>query len=109
MTDREKDKKIAEWCGWHITELGNIADKNKLGYIYDFGKPCPHYATSDADAITLLPELVRRGYGPYLMPYNMNQGWLLNIFDGEQDFRGPYRPTISAAIVDAILQLPEAQ
>jgi hypothetical protein len=89
---REDDKKIAEWLGWEEDISQGIAG-------------CPHYTTSDADAITLLPVLVERGYDWSLRTIGYappNTECCIYKDDIEIVI---LQPTISKAITSAILEL----
>jgi hypothetical protein len=78
---RDTDKKIAEWLGYEVEPLNMNSDyrwmaskQDKLDAKLDGGvdpylTPFPHYSTEDADAITLLPVLVERGY-TYCLTYD---------------------------------------
>ncbi len=65
----------------------------------------PNYSTSDADAISLLPVLVARGYHPELF-YGTNGKWTFVIYDKDEIALAIKRATyIVTAISGAVLEL----
>lgn len=104
LNDREKDAVIAKWLGLFngYTVEGLIAAGcSMMGVDY--------YSTSTAAAIHLLPGLVKRGYATQLICDNpISDEWYFGLRKGAQIVSAT-APTISAAIVNAILQLPEVR
>lgn len=112
---RENDKKIAEWlqperCLYDYEEEFDYAayDDSVTGEKY-CSMELPYYSTSDSDAITLLPALVKRGYN-----------WKLKHMDGEVQcwLTIPHmiapvfyaiKPTIATAITAAVIELIEKE
>ncbi len=87
---RENDATIGKWVGMsprHIVmEL-------------------PSFTTSDADAISLLPVLVERGYNVSVSDYYL-RSWVACIEQDDMDnINSPQSPTIAAAISGAVLEL----
>lgn len=97
---------IAKWMGWkeyqseEHPEIRYI-DKNYIVYEGDF-------ATSDADAISLLPVLVERGYN-YKMESRKPGNVFFQIYSHGWDAVTKFNTenTISKAITAAVLQLVE--
>lgn len=114
LTDREKDAAIAKWLGWSgIHEMVGDIWGTPPNYRAGIDPPTPwlvfKFTTSDAAAITLLPELKKRGYATQLICGNpQSDGWYFGLRKGAL-IESAIAPTISAAIVNAILQLPEVQ
>lgn len=118
----EQDKLIAEWLGCIVEPLSiarygycwmatpeNITDA-KVDGADPFVTLLPHYTTSDADAISLLPVLVERGWLVNLS--NTPDGWRCMIHKGEYGEREVFtsiKSTIAAAITTAIIQLIESE
>ena len=100
---RENDNKIATWLGFSGTGLPNsFGDKEPCNPFACHILPTPNYSTSDADAITLLPELVKRWH-EVALEYNKDIGeWQFYIPDLEH---GVWGLTISGAICAAVLEL----
>lgn len=131
---REAAKKIAEWLG-HTTTFNEYSleiqgtagifvhkectcgKESRLGKKYNQVDTAPlcqcNYATSDADAISLLPVLVERGF--YFILQDEPPKYKVNIGRYKEDYslKGYDRmlsievkeSTISAAITSAILSL----
>jgi hypothetical protein len=71
----------------------------------------PRYTTSDADAITLLPILVERGYEPEMWHNALTKMWWVAIFYPTKRTKSceVAAPTIAAAISSAVLELIERE
>jgi len=98
---REEDKKISNWaCLLKLTG-------NPNGEWIE----TPHFTTSDSDAITLLPVLVERGYAVNLSGSEMVVECAIAWLHGDKVYEVSAfdRPTISAAITSAILQLIDSE
>lgn len=111
---RELDEKIVKWLGWETIEgltTGFImpfwywkdANGNKVEVL-------PYFRDNDSYAITLLPELVKRGYGVSLVGSNNEYAFdiVLGLTGGEmKTYAGQQEtyPTIAQAITSAIEQL----
>jgi len=101
---REDDAIIAEWLGW--TDCRKRAQGEWGGFTPDnYGAIIPHFTTSDADAISLLPVLVERGYNVSVSDYYL-RSWVACIEQDDMDnINSPQSPTIAAAISGAVLEL----
>ena len=103
---KEENKKIAEWLGFRVTNGSTFLFEEERGW-YRSGA-LPNYCQSDADAISLLPVLVKKGYLPRLV-YYQGLGWQCEI-STEYTFLIQGRSnTIASAISSAVLQLIESE
>jgi len=93
---REDDAKIAKWRGMEQTHYKGSGEVRST---------VPNYSDNDADAISLLPVLVARGYHPELF-YGTNGKWTFVIYDKDEIALAVKRATyIVTAISGAVLEL----
>lgn len=111
---REQDKKIAEWLGWkfsHEKSAGQL-----YGPWYWTNPPqqhgnrviLPKFTEYDANAITLLPVLVDRGYLPKLAAVH-GGCWQVEIYKAFDLIVINNGASIAAAITAAVLLLLEKE
>lgn len=112
MTDREKDMHIAKWLGWKnvSTRLFPCEPMGRFGNNPD--KIIPNFYTSNADAVTILPALVERGYW-FTLQNNADRTFSFivgtGIWQGWELYSPTARPTISSAIVEEVIALIEKE
>ena len=92
------NERLARWQGNLDFSKYTLILQTATGY-------WPDYLNDDAAAMSLLDTLVEKGYGPCLLPYNRNEGWMLAVFDGEINTNYPPRPTRREAVCAAVLEL----
>jgi len=95
---RETDRKIAEWLGVDFHSCDNCEDWCR-------NTETPHYSESDAAAVSLLPELVKRGFHPELYYTVDSEGFAAWYFKVNPDKPYYVQPTIAAAICAAVTEL----
>lgn len=114
---REDDQRIVEWLGWKRTTdsaygICWLKGKNLLT-----DQDIPHYTTSNAAAISLLPVLVEKEYYP-LLELKYDDRWHLELWERVEVSPGHFESglvssgadkTIAAAITTAVLQLIKSE
>lgn len=115
--DRSNDRKIADWLGWRFSH--EKSPGQLYGPWYWINPPqehgnrviLPYFEDSDADAISLFPVLLARGYVSALfVAHTVPDQWQCDIAKStnyDAVARG-IQPTIAQAISAAVLQLIES-
>lgn len=103
---REQDYKIAAWAGYVLRDTDSHGNK-RMEYWLNTDGAVTHtnYSFSDADAITLLPLLVKKGFYPalyYSVGNGENAGWR---FETGTKTTPTIASTIHEAITEAILKI----
>jgi len=110
------NQKIAEWLGWKTNSYGyfNPPDLHPMmNALHNY--EVPNYKTSNADAISLLPVLVERGWNVCLRNVDIPERtkWEFGAYKEDSEYLEieslQLKPTIAQAISSAVLELIEKE